>query len=807
MQQGFLLTRHSHDNGRETEITLWLSTPEGPVQLKVNGERPLCFIKQRDCLRVEEALTGFDTGYEIRPLELKSFQQHKMAALYLPTLRSFRRAVERLHLYQIDMLENDFRLHDRYLMERWIGGSVVFQGHHKPQKGFVQVTEGQLKGGDYVPNLSVISLDLECSGKGELYSIAFYGAGVERVLMIGEPDKQDPSAIKHDDNLKKSLEEGAKETDIAQPREIIWLEDEVALLLALQSTITELDPDIIIGWNVVNFDFKLLNTRAKIYGMRLKLGRGGSYASWRDSREEGNTGFITIPGRVVIDGIAALKTATYNFASFSLESVSQELLNRGKLTDDVDDRLAEITHDFHHNKPKLAAYNLEDCRLVWDIFQKTRILDFLLLRSQLTGLELDRSGGSVAAFTNLYLPKLHRAGYVAPNLPEGGGLASPGGYVMDSIPGLYRNVLVLDFKSLYPAIIRTFKIDPLGLIEGELNPLEAIPGYKGAIFSREKHFLPDIITSLWQQRDQAKKAKDPIRSQALKILMNSFYGVLGSGGCRFYDTKLASSITMRGHDILKKTTQWIEAQGLKVIYGDTDSLFILLSGDVSNEEANRIGKGLVVDINAYWQTLLREEYGLDSYLELEYETHFNRFLMPTIRGSETGSKKRYAGLIQKEGKEQLIFKGLEAVRTDWTEMAKALQNELYQRVFHDEDPTEVIQRVVEEIRSGQRDQQLVYTKRLRRSLDDYVKNIPPHVRAARLADDINKQQGKALKYQYKGQIAYIITTSGPEPVEYQRSPIDYQHYIDKQVQPIADAILHFIGLSFSGIIDDQMDLF
>jgi DNA polymerase-2 len=116
------------------QITLWLSTPEGPVQLKVNGERPLCFIKQRDCLRVEEALIGFDTAYEMRPLELKSFQQQKMAALYLPTLRSFRRAVERLHLYQIDMLENDLRLHDRYLMERWIGGSVVFQGRHKSQR-------------------------------------------------------------------------------------------------------------------------------------------------------------------------------------------------------------------------------------------------------------------------------------------------------------------------------------------------------------------------------------------------------------------------------------------------------------------------------------------------------------------------------------------------------------------------------------------------------------------------------------------------------------------------------------------------
>ena len=91
-----------------------------------------------------------------------------------------------------------------------------------------------------------------------------------------------------------------------------------------------------------------------------------------------------------------------------------------------------------------------------------------------------------------------------------------------------------------PAIIRTFKIDPLGLVQGLANPDNAIEGFKGAQFDREQHFLPDIITSLWQQRDRAKRDGDAARSQAIKILMNSFYGVLGSGGCRFYDTRLAA---------------------------------------------------------------------------------------------------------------------------------------------------------------------------------------------------------------------------------------------------------------------------
>ncbi|MEH6825241.1 MAG: DNA polymerase II [Motiliproteus sp.] len=781
MQHGFLLTRHSCDRGGQTEISLWLSTPDGPVQLIISGERPLFFVHLHQRSQVEAALASVAQGVEFRPLPLKTFQQQPVVALYFSTLQSFYRAQEQLRARQIEVFEGDIRLHDRYLMERSALGAIEFQGQRRTRQGFTQVTEVKLRGAEYVPLLRTISLDLECSPSGELYSIAFYGEGVARVLMIGEVQ--------------------------SEHRDITWIADEKSLLQAFEKTLTGLDPDLIIGWNLVNFDFRLLFQRAQIQGIRLRLGRGGSHASWRDARDDSNTGFATLPGRVLVDGIAALKTATYQFFSFSLESVSQALLGRGKLTDNVDTRMASISQDFIHNKPRLAAYNLEDCRLVWDIFQHTQILQFLVFRSQLTGLELDRSGGSVAAFSNLYLPKLHRALYIAPNLPEGGGLASPGGYVMNSIPGLYHNVLVFDFKSLYPAIIRTFKIDPLGLIEGLRAPEDAITGYRGACFSRTQHFLPDIITTLWQQREHAKKTGDQARSQALKILMNSFYGVLGSGGCRFYDTRLASSITLRGHDILRKTTAWIEERGLNVIYGDTDSLFVHLRGQPSPEQADSLGRELVAVINQRWQALLEQQHRLKSHLELEYETHFDRFLMPTIRGSDTGSKKRYAGLIRANGAEQLIFKGLEAIRSDWTELAKAFQREIYLQVFQDQDPSDYVRRIVAETRSGKHDQQLVYRKRLRRLLTHYVKNIPPQVRAARLADAQNKRWGQPLQYQHRGTIAYVITTNGPEPLEYLKSSIDYEHYIDKQIKPIADAILPFVGLSFDSLIGAQMRLF
>lgn len=238
----------------------------------------------------------------------------------------------------------------------------------------------------------------------------------------------------------------------------------------------------------------------------------------------------------------------------------------------------EIDRMFAEDKPALAHYNLKDCELVTRIFARTELLDFLLERATVTGLPADRSGGSVAAFTHLYMPLMHRAGFVAPNLGEKRPEASPGGFVMDSRPGLYESVLVLDYKSLYPSIIRTFLIDPVGLVEGLRQPDDehSVEGFRGARFSRTRHCLPAIVARVWEGREAAKRERNQPLSQALKIIMNAFYGVLGSSGCRFFDPRLASSITLRGHRIMRRTRELIEAEGYTVIYGDTDSTFVWL---------------------------------------------------------------------------------------------------------------------------------------------------------------------------------------------------------------------------------------
>ncbi|WP_299015346.1 DNA polymerase II [uncultured Photobacterium sp.] len=786
---GFVLTRQSRDVRGQTELVLWVKTEQGPCRLTIQDDKPVCFISSDDQLQAERILRTANVPVIWRPLPLKSFQHQSMHACYCQTVRDSLQVATLLRAEGIETYESDIRLADRYLMERFIRGGIAFTGISQSKSGYIEFTQVKAKSADYLPKLSVVSLDIECSEKGILYSVGLHSEMDSRVIMVGEPKE-----------------------DERQEMWIQWVESEKALLLALETWFIQFDPDIVIGWNVVDFDFRLLLKRAECNKLSLRLARGKQRPHWRQSSQNPNQGFITIPGRVVLDGIDTLKTATYNFRSWSLESVSQELLGEGKQIHNIHDRMDEINQMFRYDKLSLARYNLQDCKLVSRIFAHTHLLDFAIERSRLTGVELDRVGGSVAAFTNLYLPQLHRAGYVAPNLDSENWIASPGGYVMDSKPGLYDSVLVLDFKSLYPSIIRSFRIDPMGLVEGLLleegrGDEQAIAGFRGGRFHRQKHFLPKMIEELWAARDQAKRDGEKAFSQAIKIIMNSFYGVLGSSGCRFFDHRLASSITMRGHEIMKTTRELIETKGYEVIYGDTDSTFVSLNASFSAEDANRIGNELVAYINQWWCEHLKNEYGLESALELEYETHYHKFLMPTIRGQETGSKKRYAGLVKRGDDEEIVFKGLETVRTDWTQLAQEFQKALYYKVFHGQDVEEYVREYVAKANAGMFDDKLVYRKRLRRNLSEYQKNVPPHVRAARMADEVNQKLGRSLQYQNGGWIEYLITVNGPEPKEALQSSVDYSHYIEKQLKPVADGILPFIGKYFDEITAPQLGLF
>lgn len=789
MLNAFLLTRQWRDTRDGVALDFWWATERGSCWTQITNQEIVFFVLRKHSKKISTLLKNL-RNWRMAEVELKTFRNQAVNAIYFNSQRGARDAQEILEESGIESWETDIRPHERYLMERFVtAGAVIdvadqrlldktFLATQKP------VLNPRLTPSEYRPHLKMVSLDIETSMDAQhLFSIAVWAEQERKVFMVGEGESN------------AQLEYCSSEKNCLQ-RFLQWLAD--------------FDPDIIIGWNLIQFDLWVLETLCQQSSISLAIGRGGQPVHWRQEDGDGRR-FIVIPGRIALDGIELLKAANFRFESYALQYVSETILGSGKLLHGSD-RGDDIARLFVEDKPALAEYNLRDCELVWGIFIEKKLLHFAIERSQLTGLLLDRIGGSVAAFEYSYLPRLHRKGYVAPNLGElESDVISPGGYVMNSQPGIYDNVLVLDFKSLYPSIIRTFLIDPCAFWltqHNNLLPEEMIAGFNDAYFAREGHILPQMIEHLSGARDIAKREKNAPLSHAIKIIMNSFYGVLGSTGCRFFDPRVCSSITLRGHDIIQRSRDWIEQQGYSVIYGDTDSVFVWLENNSvgrppkSQTECQKIGARLARELNDWWKNTLIQEYSITSYLEIQFEKHYLRFLMPTIRGSDLGTKKRYAGVIEVDGKSEVVFTGLENVRTDWTRLAKDFQEELYTKVFAGESYLDFVRTTTADVLAGKRDKDLVYRKRLRRHLHEYEKNVPPHVQAAR---KYVQRTGKSLR---RGDwIDYVITLNGAEPLEAQQSQLNYQHYVDKQLTPVADGILHFMEQSLTELVDNQLSLF
>ncbi len=776
---GFLLTRQWRDTTNGISLSFWLSSAKGPVHIRIDNQQAVCFLRRENQLKMNSK-----DGIQRKPLALKTLDHEDVDGLYFKQQKELNNLRDHLSYDKTQLLESEIKPTERFLMERFITASMSIHGGAVQKNGFLEYTNPQLKPISYNPELKCVSLDIETEGfRGKLYSIAvamtYAGDTFEKVFMV----QQQPT-----EKINAS---------------ITWCNSEKQALSAFFEWMKKNDPDVIIGWNVVAFDLEFLQWKCKQLNIPFAIGRVDikeQNSTILIPQQSGQMHIARIPGRVVLDGITSLRGAFWSFESFALDYVSEQLLGKKKLINvSGKDKLVEIQRQYHEDPVALAEYNLEDCRLVLEIFDKTDLLNFSIQRAQMTGLAIDRQGGSSAAFDNLYLPQLHRQGFVAPDVgSQKSTKSSPGGYVMDSQPGLYDNVLVLDFKSLYPSIIRTFKIDPLGLSIGLANNRDldtTIPGFLDAEFSREQHILPNLVTELWQQRDEAKRQNNKPLSHAIKIIMNSFYGVLGSSGCRFFNPQLASSITMRGHQIIQTSRELIEKEGYNVIYGDTDSVFVLVGEDKREEECQSIGKTLQKKLNSWWKRHLKDEFELESHLEIEFETHYLRFLMPTIRGADTGSKKRYAGMINNNGRKEMVFKGLETVRTDWTPLARDFQQELYKRIFTQQPYEDFIKETHDQLIQGELNNKLTYTKRLRRPLESYTSTQPPQVKAAR------KMKNPGRKIQY------MITLNGPEPIENIESLPNYQHYVDKQLAPVADSILYFLNTSFAKITDRQLDVF
>ncbi|MBR9676524.1 DNA polymerase II [Candidatus Woesearchaeota archaeon] len=714
-----------------------------------NSSKPYFFIKEEHAKKVKA---------QAEKTTLKTFDGEPVVKVWatLPSdVPPMRREFEDVG---IQAYEADIRFAQRYLIDKDIKGVIEVDGDYKKGDFVDRVYNNPriLPATPFDIKLKVVSIDIETSPNAtELYSIAIYADDYKKVL------------------LKKS----------GRYKNAECYQDEKALLQAFEQKIIELDPDIVTGWNFIDFDLQILKKRFEKNKLIFKLGR--TLAQSRITITEGflKDSSATIEGRLVLDGIQLFRANFVRLTDYKLETAAKTYLDQGKLITGPN-RHITIQEYYEKQPQKLIDYNLQDAKLVLDILEKSNVLALTLSRSLITGMTMERVKASIASFDSLYLREARKRGLVCPsiahNIKEE---PIKGGYVMTSKPGIYDWVLVLDFKSLYPSVIKTYNIDPLTFKKDG-----TIEAPNGARFSEEEGILPALIDYMWKEREKVKKTGDKTADFAIKTTLLSFWGVIANPTFRFFSMEMANAITSFARETLKTSAKVLEDKGFEVIYGDTDSVFI--NTNIKNEkEGQALGKKLELELNNYFSKLIKKDYKRKSFIEIEFEKLYKRFLMPKLRHSEEGAKKRYAGLLVKNGKEKLDFTGLEFVRRDWTELAKNFQLELLDKIFHKEEVTTFVKKYVENVRASKFDKELIYTKALRKHPDDYTKTTPPHVKAAR-----------KLKKLDSNIIRYYITVNGPEPESELKSTIDYEHYIEKQIKPLADGVLVFYNTSFEELL-------
>jgi DNA polymerase-2 len=734
-------------------------------------ERPHFYVRKADAERARALRAPEPT-----PTEKRSFAEAAVCRLEVDIPQDVPGLRDRLHAADIETFEADVRFAMRYLIDRGIKGGCEIDGAWAPGNGVTRVySNPTLRPAEVVVEPRVLSFDIETDGKGDgLLAISLYAPGVDEVLIVDSADR-------------------------AMPEHATRCADERAALDAFCARVKEFDPDVLLGWNVIDFDLTVLQRVAARLNHPFLLGREPGAIRLRKAEGYFGSGQASIPGRLALDGIDLLRGAFVRMDEYSLDAVAREVLGEGKaVAGDVRDRIAEILHNYQHDLAAFALYARTDARLAFDIVARLNLVQLAWARSRLTGMTPDRVSASIASFDFLYLTELEQRGVVAPSVRADDSrvhAAQQGGHVLEPATGLHRNVWVFDFKSLYPSIIRTFNIDPLSYVERPSPDADLIQT-EGAAFARTPAILPRMLDELFPRRDAAKKAGDRVASNAIKILMNSFYGVLGTPACRFYNPALANAITGTGRELLLWSKAWFEAAGFKVLYGDTDSLFVDSRTD-DPARARARGGELAAALNSELGRHIGERWRVASRLELEFEKLYLKLFLPRARHSTRGASKRYAGLLSSADADGIEFIGMEVVRRDWTALAKRVQRELYQRLFTDQSVDAYLADVVKKVRNGDLDGALVYRKNLRKDADEYTATTPPHVVAARKS---TQPPGRL--------ISYVMTTAGAEPLDNVRHPLDREHYVLKQVKPVAEPVLATLGLDFERVIGDsrQIDL-
>ncbi|HKW43765.1 MAG TPA: DNA polymerase domain-containing protein, partial [Thermoplasmata archaeon] len=549
--------------------------------------------------------------------------------------------------------------------------------------------------------------------------------------------------------------------------------------------IDDLDPDIISGYNIDGYDLPVLIDRAAKNGIpRLGLARDHSTFFHLGER------FWRLDGRILTDVWWAVKAErlSLHMKQETLDYVAKQLLGEGK---HVLQR-RKIDEEWEADRDKVIRYCIQDAELSLRILERVRRIEKTLDLAAVSKLPLEDvlHGRTSNLIDSILIRAADRAKVAVPMMKMRGGRVEQieGGYVHSLQPGLYEWVISLDFRAMYPSLIIENNI-----CFTTVSPAGTVTSPTGAKFLSadvKKGLLPVILANLMKDRQDVRtKMKGEADSQmkefyeglqaAIKVLMNAFYGVLASSFYRFNDPKVGASITAFARERIKSIIGELEAEEVKVVYADTDSVFfqspspgLETSLEFARKTAERFSRGrIAMEVDKIFETLFSH-----------------------------GKKKRYAGKVAwpEELQGQLVVRGYEIRRTDAFDLQSEAQRRVFDRILDrdQEGSIALAKQIVAEVRAGapsfddvERDpiEALVISRTVREEKNYVNPNSMSNVIAARKLEEMGEEFMPGMK------VSWIVTDSRKSPMEvepyvsgraFEKRP-DWEYYARRVAQTLA----------------------
>ncbi|MFB6292258.1 MAG: DNA-directed DNA polymerase [Candidatus Nanohaloarchaea archaeon] len=683
-----------------------------------------------------------------------------------PTVPKLKSKVEDLQAVK-ECREYDIPFYKRFLIDRNVYPAtwIEVKGTEVEAESFATAIEieelSPAEGGGEL-DFETLAFDLEVYEE-EIIMASFYSEGYQKVLSTEEIDR---------DYVEK-------------------VDSEKEIIQRLMEIVEERNVDVLTGYNTDEFDFKKLRERAEHHGLELSMGRNGERMKFK---RRGRFSSARLKGRMHLDiypFIAHVLAPGLDSETLDLDSVAEELLGRNK--DDISWEDMKASWRGKEGLEEFADYALKDSELAFELGQE--LIPQMMELSRITGLiPFDACRLTYGQLTENYLLReAYQRNMLAPNRPtrderskrERQG-AYAGGFVYTPDAGLYEDIVLLDFRSLYPTVMVSHNISPDTLELDECGDRFTVEEFGYDFCQDEQGFFPELVEGLVEERYELKKKLDDheegtreyrsiySRQAAEKILANSFYGYLGYSGARWYSRECAEATTYLGRKYIQDSIEKAEEEGFEVVYGDTDSLFLRK-------------EGIKEDIEPFLEEVNQE---LPEFMELEFEGFFPRGFFTSTDSGE-GAKKKYA-LMNEDG--GLKITGFEQVRRDWSPIAKETQKEVLRKVLQDEieEAAELVKDTVQDLKDGKIpvEKLRIYTS-LTKKPENY-ESTAPHVEAAKKAmergDDISPGTT----------IDYVITrgsgniSSRAELAKYAED-YDPDYYVDNQIVPAAIRVLKVFG--------------